>query len=149
MAIDRDKYRTGRHVVYQLHAHIVVVTKYRRGVITDRVRELLIDQAAESCRMLEAELLEADGEDDHLHLLVSYPPKLALSRLVGAIKTNTSRKVRAQQWPEVTRALWGSHFWSPSFFVASTGGAPLERVAQYVRDQRSPSRGPGKPPTTG
>lgn len=147
MSIDGEKYRTGRHVVYQLHAHIVIVTKYRRGVITDRVRELLVDQARRSCEMMGAALLEADGEDDHLHLLVEYPPKVALSKLVGAIKTNTSRIVRQQQWPEVNTALWGKQFWSPSYFVTSTGGAPLERVAQYVRDQRKPSRAPGKPPT--
>lgn len=123
----------------------MIVTKYRRGAITDRVRELLIRVAAESCTRLGAQLEEADGEDDHLHLLVSYPPKLSLSALVGKIKANTSRIVRQQGWEEVTAALWGDHFWSPSYFVASTGGAPLEAVAQYVRDQRKPSRGPGKP----
>lgn len=135
-------------MVYALHVHIVLVTKYRRGAITDRVRELLVQQAGASCDRLEATLHEADGEDDHLHLLVEYPPKVSLSRLVGAIKTNTSRKIREQGWPEVTAALWGDHFWSPSYFVASTGGAPLELVAQYVQDQRKPPRGPGKPPST-
>jgi putative transposase len=143
MSIDRSKYRTGRHVVYSLNAHIVLVTKYRRGVITDRVRGLLVDEARRSCEKLDTTLTEADGEDDHL--LVDYPPKVSLSKLVGAIKTNTSRKVREQHWPEVSAALWGDHFWSPSYFVASTGGAPLEQVAKYVRDQRKPSRGPGKP----
>lgn len=132
-------------MVYSLHAHIVLVTKYRRGVITDRVRELLVTEAGNSCVLHGAALIEADGEDDHLHLLVDYPPKVSLSKLVGAIKTNTSRKVREQNWPEVTAALWGDHFWSPSYFVASTGEAPLEQVAKYVRDQRKPSRGPGKP----
>lgn len=147
MAIDRDKYRTGRHVVFSLRAHIVVVTKYRRGAITDRVREHLIATAREVCERFETTLLEADGEDDHLHLLVDYPPKVALSKLVGAIKTNTSLRVRRENYPEVTQALWGEHFWSPSYFVTSTGGAPLEKVAAYVRNQREPSRGPGKPKT--
>lgn len=132
-------------MVYRLHAHIVLVTKYRRGAVTDRVRSLLVTAAGESCERLEARLIEADGEDDHLHLLVDYPPKVALSRLVGAIKTNTSRKVREQGWPEVTNALWGDHFWSPSYFATSTGGAPLELVAQYVRDQRKEPRKPGRP----
>ncbi|MCT6735267.1 IS200/IS605 family transposase [Rhodococcus qingshengii] len=145
MGIDRQKYRTGRHVVFSLHAHIVLVTKYRRGAITDRVREHLIATTRDVCERFETTLLEADGEDDHLHLLVDYPPKVSLSKLVGAIKTNTSLRVRRENFPEVTQALWGDHFWSPSYFVTSTGGAPLERVAAYVRAQREPSRAPGKP----
>lgn len=71
MGIDRQKYRTGRHVVFSLHAHIVLVTKYRRGAITDRVREHLIATTRDVCERFETTLLEADGEDDHLHLLVS------------------------------------------------------------------------------
>lgn len=145
MGIDRAKYRTGRHVVYSLNAHIVLVTKYRRGAITDRVREHLIATAREVCERFETTLIEADGEDDHLHLLVDYPPKVSLSKLVGAIKTNTSLRIRRDNYPEVTQALWGDHFWSPSYFVTSTGGAPLEKVAAYVRNQREPSRAPGKP----
>lgn len=97
MGIGRRKYRTGRHVAYQWYSHIVVVTKYRRSVITDRVLRLLVAQARRSYEMMKATLLAADGEDDHLHLLVAYPPKVALSRLVGAIKTNTSRVVCQQQ----------------------------------------------------
>lgn len=145
MTDSSEDYRNGRHVVFSLQAHIVLVTKYRRDPITDRVRELLVSTTQEVCERHEVRLLEADGEADHLHLLVDYPPKLSLSRLVGAIKTNTSKRVRERRWPEVTQSLWGAHFWSPSYFVTSTGGAPLERVAAYVRDQRNPNRKPGRP----
>ena len=144
---DQHEYRTGRHVVHDLNAHIVLVTKYRKNAITDRVRNLLVETAREVCSRHGAELLEADGEHDHLHLLVSYPPKVSLSALVMALKTNTSKRVRAQGWDEIRRALWGAHFWSPSYFVASTGGAPLERVAEYVRSQREPNRKQGRPKT--
>ncbi len=133
-------------MVYRLHAHVVLVTKYRKGAITDRVRALLIEVTREVCARHGVTVTEADGEHDHLHLLIDYPPTVALSRLIGSIKTNTSRQVRTQGWNEVTEALWGEHFWSPSYFVTSTGGAPLERVAAYVRDQRSPNRKPGRPP---
>ena len=126
-------------MVYDLNAHIVLVTKYRKDAITDRVRELLIATTREVCERHEAALLEADGDSDHIHLLVSYPPKVSLSVLVMAIKTNTSKQVRAQGWEEVRRALWGNHFWSPSYFAASTGGAPLEKVVEYVRSQRGPN----------
>ena len=137
----------GRHVVYDLSAHVVLVTKYRRKAITDRVRNLLIATASEVCSRHGAELVEADGEYDHLHLLISYPPKVSLSNLVMAIKTNTSKRVREQGWDEVRRALWGEHFWSPSYFAASTGGAALDKVAEYVRSQREPNRRQGRPKT--
>lgn len=140
-----SEYRRGRHVVYEITVHVVLVTKYRRGPITDRVRELLVQVTQEVCERHKVELLEADGEADHLHLLLSLPPAVSVSKIIGAIKTNTSRVVRQQGWPEVTTQLWGDHFWSPSYFVASTGGAPLERVREYIRQQREPSRGPGRP----
>lgn len=132
-------------MVYRLHAHVVLVTKYRKGAITDRVRTLLIDAARQVCENNETTLVEADGEADHLHLLIDYPPKMSLSALVGIIKTNTSRKVREQQWPEVTQALWGKHFWSPSYCVLSTGGATIDTIKTYIQNQRRPNRKPGRP----
>lgn len=146
MPDEHSDYRTGRHVVFSLQAHIVLVTKYRRGPITDRVRHLLVQTATDVCVRHDATVLEADGEADHLHLLIDYPPKVALSRLVGSIKTNTSKRVREQEWREITQARMGQHFWSPSYFAASTGGASLEKVAEYVRAQRLPNRKPGRPP---
>lgn len=142
---DVSSFRRGRHVVYELHAHIVLTPKYRRKVITDRVRNLLIDVAADVCAKRGVELTAADGTDDHLHLLVSYPPKISLSNLVRDIKINTSKAVRAQHWPEVQRALWGEHFWSPSYCVVTTGGAPLDIVKAYVENQRAEPKGPGRP----
>lgn len=143
MSDNPGDYRRGRQVVYRLRVHVVLVTKYRRDPITDRVRELLVRVSREVCERHGATVLEADGEGDHLHLLIDYPPKASISMLVGAIKTNTSRIVREQDWPEVRNQLWGEHFWSPSYFAESAGGAPLEAIAAYIRNQRKPSRGPG------
>lgn len=132
-------------MVYRLHAHVVLVTKYRKGPITDRVRNLLIGTTREVCERYGVTLVEADGESDHLHLLIDYPPKVSLSKLVGAIKTNTSKRVREQHWPEVSKALWGEHFWSPSYCVLSTGGASVETIRSYITDQRNPNKSPGHP----
>lgn len=134
-------------MVSDLHAHIVLTPKYRRRVITERVRDLLVETATDVCEKWGVDLTAADGTDDHLHLLIAYPPNVELSKLVGAIKTATSKKIRAQGWPEVKRALWGEHFWSPSYCVVSTGGAPLDVVQRYVEGQRQPPRGPGRPKT--
>lgn len=147
MTANKEDYRTGRHVVYKLSVHIILVTKYRRGPITDRVREHLIAVAHESCKRFESTLVEADGESDHLHLLIDYPPKVQLSKLIGAIKTNTSREIRAKQYPEVQQVLWGDHFWSPSYMVLSSGGATVETIQTYIQNQREPSKKVGRPKT--
>lgn len=145
MSENKEDYRRGRHVVYKLSVHIILVTKYRKGSITDRVREHLIAVAKETCERFESVLMEADGESDHLHLLVDYPPKVQLSKLIGAIKTNTSREVRQVGYPEVQTALWGDHFWSPSYMALSSGGATVETIKKYIEEQRAPSRSPGRP----
>jgi putative transposase len=140
-----DQWRNGRHVVYRLHAHIVLVPKYRRKVMTKRVADELKAAFVEVCAHFEATLDAFETDNDHAHLLVSYPPKVALSHLVMSLKTNSSRRVRARGWPEVTRALWGVHFWSPSYAVVSCGGAPLDIVKAYIENQQSPNRKPGYP----
>ena len=112
-----DKWRNGRHVVYRLHAHIVLTPKYRRKVMTDRVTAELRSSFVEVCGRYGATLDEFETDTDHAHLLVTYPPKVALSKLVMSLKTISSMRVRAHAWPEVTQALWGQHFWSPSYAV--------------------------------
>jgi REP-associated tyrosine transposase len=124
-------------VVYDLHVHLVFITKYRRGVITDQVRAALEASMRRVCRDFEAELLEIDGEDDHLHLLIAYPPKTSISRLVNSLKGVSSRRIRALNYPEVRRALRGNAFWSPSYCAVSAGGAPLETIKRYIQSQRS------------
>ena len=145
MDYKQGKYRTGRHVVFSLQAHIVLVTKYRRGAISDRVRDVIVTTANDVAKRYEFQILDIDGEDDHIHLVVDYPPKLSLSKLVMVLKANTAKKIREQHFDEVESVLWGDHFWSPSYFVSSTGGASLEKVRRYVQDQRKPPRGPGRP----
>jgi putative transposase len=142
-----DDWRNGRHVVYKLHAHIVLTPKYRRKVMTDRVGADLHASFDEVCGRYGATLDEFETDQDHAHLFVTYPPKVALSTLVMSLKTISSMRVRAHRWPEVTQALWGKHFWSPSYAVVSCGGAPLETVAKYIRNQQSPNRRRGRPKT--
>lgn len=145
MAITQGKYRTGRHVVFSLQAHIVLVTKYMRGAITDRVRDVIFTAASDVAKRYDFQILDIDGEDDHIHLVVDYPPKLSLSKLVMVLKANTAKGVREQRFEEVESVIRGDHFWSPSYLVTSTGGDSLEEVRRYVQDQRKPPRGPGRP----
>jgi putative transposase len=145
--MDMDpRIRMGRTVVYSLNYHLVFVTKYRRRPITRRVREFLKDVFIQVCADFGGSLDEMDGESDHVHLLVSMPPKVAPSNLVNSLKGVSSRHVRRQRFPEVRQALWGEHFWSPSYFVSSTGGATLAKVKAYIQQQRAKSVGASSRP---
>ncbi len=93
---------------------------------------------ASVCRDFEAELVEFDGEDDHVHLLVNDPPKVAISTLVNSLKGVSSRLIRQKNYPEIRQKLWGGHLWSPSYFAGSCGGAPLSMIRQYIENQRTP-----------
>ena len=88
--------------------------------------QVLVWTIFEVCGRYETTLDAYETDRDHAHLLVSYSPKVALSKLVMSLKTISSMWVRERDWPEVARALWGEHFWSPSYCVVSAGGAPLD-----------------------
>lgn len=145
MGSTSDNFRSGRHVVYDLHAHIVLTPKYRKKVFTKQVSSEIEHSARAVCKNNGVALEEFNTDLDHAHLVVSYPPKISLSKLIGAIKTNTSRHLRNLKLEEVETALWGEHFWSPSYFVSSTGGAPLEKIKKYVQNQSKNPRKPGRP----
>lgn len=117
-------------------AHIVLVPKYRRKVITDAVRSILVLSIQETASRLQVEIVAVDGTNDHLHILVNYHPSLAISKFVAAAKTNSSRAALASGLPEVRKCLYKRQFWSNSYFVVSAGGAPLDVIKQYVDNQR-------------
>ena len=144
MTLSED-WRTGRHVLYQLHAHLVFITKYRRDAISEHVGAEIGQACQDVAEQFEVTIDAYEHDHDHVHLLVTYPPKVALSKLVNSMKGVSSRRVRALGLPEVKRVLWGDHFWSPSYAVISCGGAPLDVVRQYVENQRSPNRRRGRP----
>jgi putative transposase len=137
MAISED-YRRGRHVVSALHVHLVFVTKYRRGVLDADMLRSCEDAMRKVCGDFAAELREFNGEDDHVHLLVGYPPKVTVSALVNSLKGVSARRLRAEFAGRVNRHIMHGHFWSPSYFAASCGGAPLSIIRQYIEQQRHP-----------
>ena len=132
-------YRRGRHCVSAMHVHLVFVPKYRRKVFDadaiDRLRAIF----GAVCIDFEARLVEMDGEDDHVHLLIEYPPKVSVSALVNSLKGVSSRILRKYR-PDLARRYWKGVLWSPSYFAASCGGAPISVVRQYIEQQRTPER---------
>ncbi len=137
MSNDND-IRHGRHCIFLMHVHLVFVTRYRRGVFTNEILDDLRDTFASVCAAFEAELVEVDGEDDHVHLLVNYPPKVAVSALVNSLKGVSSRMIRKKHYPSLRKKLWGGALWSPSYFAGSCGGAPITIIRQYIEQQRTP-----------
>lgn len=129
------EHRKGRHVLSALHVHLVFVTKYRRGALDDDALSRLKDTFAAVSTDFGARLVECDGEVDHVHLLVEYPPTVTLARLVNSLKGVGSRLLLRDR-PELRRFAQKG-FWSPSYFAASCGGAPIEIVRKYVANQRS------------
>jgi putative transposase len=130
--------RRGRTVVHSLHAHLVFTTKYRRKVFTDEMLHRCEAIMIEVCDNFGAVLVEFNGEHDHVHLLVHYPPKVALSVLVNSLKGVSARLLRKEFGTHVRQYLWGGHFWSPSYFAASCGGAPLSIIKEYIENQKRP-----------
>ena len=132
-------WRTGRSCVFRNFIHLVFVTKYRRNALNAAMLNRLKEIFSETCTQMEAELLEFNGEDDHVHLMIVCPPKLAVASLVGKLKGKSSYVLRREFWDNIKNKLWGEHFWSPSYCLVSCGGAPIEIVEEYIKNQREPS----------
>ena len=121
-----------------MHVHLVFVTKYRRNVFTKEILDALNPIFDAVCNDFEATLLEFDGEDDHVHLWVTYPPKVTISKLVNSLKGVSSLLIRKMDYPSIKKKLWGGALWSPSYFAASCGGPPMAIIRAYIEQQRTP-----------
>ncbi|MCG7550923.1 IS200/IS605 family transposase [Pseudoalteromonas sp. Of7M-16] len=130
--------RKGRHCVSALHAHLVFVTKYRRKVFNDDMLKRLEQILKEVCQDFEVNLAEFNGETDNVHILIEYPPKVQLSKLINSLKGVSSRLMR-KEYPMIRRYLWNGALWSPSYFAGSCGGAPLDMLTKYIEQQNRPS----------
>jgi putative transposase len=119
-----------------MHVHLVFVAKYRRRVFTKAILDDLRSIFTSVCADFEAELVEFDGKDNHVHLLVNYPPKV--SALGNNLKGVSSRLVRKKNCSSIRKKLWGGALWSPSYFAGSCGGAPIEIIRQYIEQQQTP-----------
>jgi putative transposase len=111
---------------------LILVTKFRPGVLAGELGEVF----ASVCADFGAELVELDAEHDHVQLLVASPPQVAVARLVNSLKGVSARRLRQRYRVRTHR----EHLWSPSYVASSAGGAPLETLRAYIRQQRTPGR---------
>ena len=126
-------YRKTSHTKFDCTYHIVWITKYRHGVmigdIAYRVRELI----RQICEENQVEIIRGTVARDHVHIYVSVPPYLSISKLVQSIKGKSSRKVQ-QEFPELKQKYWGRHFWAIGYFVRTAGNVTDEMIKDYIEN---------------
>jgi putative transposase len=128
-------YNKGYRCVYSLNIHLVLVTKYRKKVIDREILKRLHEILASTCEKWSSKLTDFNGEPDHVHLVIDFPPDVEISKLVNNLKTVSSRLIRKEFADIVNRAYSKPVFWTGAYFVASCGGVTLEQVKKYVEHQ--------------
>jgi putative transposase len=129
------QFRRERHSVTDLKIHLVCVTKYRRSVLTSSSIELIEQSFKEVAGKMDFQVLEFNGEGNHVHALIEYPPKLSVSQIVNSLKGVSSRRYGQAGFKKPHKEA----LWSPSYFAIAVGGAPLEVLKEYIRNQEKPS----------
>lgn len=127
-------YKTNRNVVYKCYYHVVWCPKYRRKVLHSGVDERLKQVVHEVCNELGAEPMGLEVMPDHVHLLVGVDPQFGVHRLVKRIKGKSSRVLR-EEFPWLKSRI--PSLWTNSYFVTTTGGAPLAAVKKYIENQKT------------
>ncbi len=130
-----SQFRKERHSVTNLQIHLVCVTKYGQSVFTAKSLDLIEKSFREVAIKMNFQILEFNGEVDHVHALIEYPPKLSISQIVNSLKGVSSRRYGQAGLPKPHR----DSLWSPSYFAVSVGGAPLEKLKEYIKNQKKPS----------
>ena len=129
------KLKRGAHSVYTLQYHLVQVVKYRKKVFdNDKLIDLLKQKIHDISTTFQVEVIDIGCDLDHFHMIFKSKPTLEIPKYLNAIKTITSREIR-RTFPNVKEKLCGDAFWSPSYFLATTGQVTLEQLKKYVENQ--------------
>ena len=129
-----ENYRKSSHCTYDIKYHIVWITKYRKSVITGQIAKRTQELIRLICKNNDVEILSGHVSKDHIHLLVSSPPSLSVSKLVQYLKGNTSHKLQ-MEYKELNKQYWGRHLWGRGYFVATSGNVTDEVIMEYIRTQ--------------
>jgi len=131
-------YNLSSGACFSLQMHLVLVTKYRRQVITAEVLLRLSEVFHATCLKWESRVVEFNGEPDHVHLLIDYNPKVQISKFVNNLKTVSSRLIRKEFEQQLRQVYSQPVFWSGAYFVSSIGGVTVEQLKKYVQQQHAP-----------
>ena len=125
---------TNSNTVFLLYYHLVFVIKYRRKVINDAVSDRLKEIFIYIAPKYNVTLQEWNHDKDHVHILLKSHPNTELSKFINAYKSASSRLIK-KEYPVIKKALWKEYFWSRSFCLVTSGGAPLEVLKRYIESQ--------------
>ena len=128
------KLDTNAHSVFLLHYHLILVVKYRRQVFTDEIQERAKEIFSYIAHSYKIELVEWNHDKDHVHILFKGQPKTEMSKFINAYKSASSRLLK-KEFPIIRQKLWKEMFWSQSFCLLSSGGAPIEVIKEYIENQ--------------
>jgi putative transposase len=129
-------FKKERHSVSSLKIHLVFVTKYRKKLLTLESLTVIEKSFMEVAKKMGFDIIEFNGEEDHIHVLIDYLPKLSVSGIVNSLKGVSSRRYGQSGFP---KPFGKPALWSPSYFVSSVGGAPIETLKAYIQNQEKPS----------
>jgi len=135
-------YRKTAHSVYDLKYHVVWITTYRKPVLRGEIATRLRELVRQTCATLDVYILSGHVAVDHVHLLVSVPPNLAVSDLMQRIKGRSSRRL-LEEFGELNRRFWGRHMWARGYFAASSGNVTDDIIKQYIESQGQEPPAPG------
>ena len=125
---------TNAHSVFSLHYHLILVTKYRKPVFDDEISERAKALFEAIAPRYKIEILEWNHDQDHVHIFFKAQPKTELSKFINAYKSASSRVLK-KEFPSMREQLWEDMFWSRSFCLLSSGGASIEVIEQYIKEQ--------------
>jgi putative transposase len=128
-------YNKGYRCLYSLNIHLVLVTKYRRKVINQEILQRLHEILVSTCTKWSSTLTDFNGEADHVHLVIDFPPDVEISKLVNNLKTVSSRLIRKEFAAQINLVYSKPVFWTGAYFVATCGGVTIEQIKQYVANQ--------------
>lgn len=129
------EFKKNRHAIYKLTYHLVVTTKYRHPCINNVMHERLKEIANDLFTKWDCEILEMNGEEDHVHILFDAPPQIQLSKIINSFKTVSSRYIRKEFSKDLAPYYWKPYFWNQSYMVLTTGGATIDVVKKYIENQ--------------
>ena len=131
----------GQRSVYSLYYHFIQVVKYRKKVfINDAIVDFLKMKIREISETFNVDVLDIECDKDHFHMLFKATPLLNITKYINAIKTITSREIQ-RNFPEVRNELYNNKFWSPSYFLATSGQATLDVMHKYIELQGDNNEG--------
>ncbi len=130
------EYRRGAHSVFEIHLHLVWTTKYRKPVLTGEVALRLRELIREVCGQHEVKIMKGHVSKDHVHLFVSIPPQVTISRLVQWLKGKTANRMMSE-FVHLRKVFWGRHLWARGYFCCSSGNVTDEVIAEYIAHQNT------------